>query len=129
MQTFPDGKYKGSRFHVALDDPKYCSYIMSHKNLKSPWALSFLNFLKAIQDMKNEKEEEDEWQTVEDLQPSQASTDNAKGKTKGNKRSMNATAASMSLDIDKDKEINLMAQVAILQRELDRVRGEVGIPI
>lgn len=102
--------------------------MLSYKNLKSPWALSFKNFVRAVQDMK--KEEDDEWQTVEEPKPKMtvskaAAKSNSKEKATSSKRALGNSEPTMQLEIDKEKEAELMTQVAILQRELDRVRGDM----
>ena len=48
-QIFPEGKHSGETFKTVHDqDPKYRSFMMNHPNLTNPWALSFQNYVRAM---------------------------------------------------------------------------------
>jgi hypothetical protein len=140
-QVFPEGKYAGETFRKVYDkDVKYRMYMMNHSHLTSSWALSYQNYTRAMQMGENQYPVMPQpkpkakasppmdmstppwnhevagvgWELMDPEFDLPATTKRALSpEIKGNE---------MVVSRDTDREAQLMAKIAILQRELDMIK-------
>lgn len=136
-QILADGKHAGKTFAEAFTkDPGYVDYMVAKTNLTSPWALSFQNYARANlpedsvkmskgktkpkvnskaktkmpKEIRSEAEENSDFIVV----PGQSSLKRGMTSLETEEEKMDLT--------DAEKTSQLEAQMAVLQRELDKVR-------
>ena len=150
-QIFPEGKHSGETFKMIYDqDFKYRAFMMNHPNLTNPWALSFQNYVRAmnltsLQQMpcKPKTRGGSSSKTVAGTvsNPTSPWHHEVSGlewelMTEGvelsppPKRSLSpevAESSEMALVKDTEKEQRLITNIAILQRELDQMRKNTDI--
>ena len=144
-QIFPEGKHAGKSFSVVyVMDPKYRAFMMNHPKLANPWALSFQNYVKAME-LKTSSQMPHA-PVMNKGSSSQAATGVEKNlsmpwhfEVAGHewdlaehyelspppKRSLSPEQAEtmpMGVTQDLEKEQKLITNIAILQRELDMMR-------
>lgn len=125
--TLPDGKWQGKMFlEVPILDPGYCKYMKNHK-CTSAWALSFQNYLRAMEMTKSNAKNQTVVMPKASSKSSKASPSMPSGTPSGTKRSAcKEDQGFVVMDQDDsgttDKVQTLMAQIAILQRELASIQ-------
>lgn len=127
-QVFPlrEGKHPGKTFQTVLTtDPKYATMMKNHIHLTSPWAKSFQNYVRAMDAQKVNpspmpKAKMPPKQTAE----SSHSWERVDQGPIVKKRTAVETEEEEPMESERDfaREQQLMAQIAILQRELDLAR-------
>ena len=142
--TFPEGKWKKSTFEkVFREDLAYVKYMKEHKKLVSPWALSFQSYVVAMQKMEEEcseafyKEYARQWMKSMGMQTEVMETkgpdweliaggspESASSLRPNQKRPMEPEGEKMSTEVDNMEE--KLARMAILQRELDKIKQDLG---
>ena len=136
-QVFPEGKYQGTTFIAVYNkDQKYTAYMKGHSHLTSAWAKSFQNFVKAMHMPMGSQQtpcltpkgttspSASEWDLLSSPGLSQAPTCQNRGKRGQIESEMEGEIAKMDLEKDRDKEQMLESKIAILQRELDRLKQD-----
>ena len=136
-QIFPEGKHLGATFiQVYNKDAKYTMYMKSHSNLTSPWAKSFQNFVKVMgmplgsqsacltpKASSAVSSSISEWDLL-GSPADQMPTIPWSLKRGQPEPAIEENGNPMNLEKDVDKEQYILTQMAILQRELDRMKGE-----
>lgn len=145
---FPEGKWKGYMFSEAyFQDSKYNQFMLNHTKLVSPWALSFKAYATTVEKVEKEiqrkkvqhKKEIEAYvrQVVSQnpWRPDQESVDwEVPSRTMSErsspppltKRVRNPeTAEPMKLHMEETTKEEKMTRMAILQREVDRLRADL----
>ena len=116
-QVFPTGAKKGMTFHQAYqEDEKYASYMKHNKHLRSLWAVSYQNYVRARDQLKPRA-------SVEAQMP--MTTRGTSSTSSSVKRSLETETSAMQVEVERQKIVELQTQMAILQRDLDSARATV----
>jgi hypothetical protein len=136
-QIFPEGKHQGASFiQVYNRDVKYTTYMKSHSHLTSPWAMSFQNFVKAMamppENLQTSQaiskaagtssSTSSEWDVMGSPAQKQMPTMPSSTKRGAPEPTLDEIQDIMELEKDVEKEQKILTQMAILQRELDRLK-------
>jgi hypothetical protein len=136
-QIFPEGKHQGASFiQVYNRDVKYTTYMKSHSHLTSPWAMSFQNFAKAMamppgslqvsqaipKAAGTSSSASSEWDVVGSPAQKQMPTMPSSTKRGAPEPMLDEIQDIMELERDVEKEQKILTQMAILQRELERLK-------
>ena len=125
------GVKKGMTYQQAYQDKKYADYMKGNPTLRSPWAISFQNYVRAHDQLRprsvkvgDATSQQPRWPTNLPGNRSSAAAAQSAPSEKA-KRALELEQAHMQVEIDAVRIQELQAKIAVLQRELDSARQTI----